>query len=114
METNNFPGFWFNPVQPMRQPEVKRYTVNKSESKWDLNELKERQTKSICGTDLDQYRIVSYQSGNALIKGTHLTWKHFDWVQKLTETKHPIKNEWATTFIAYRNEQLAILITERI
>lgn len=108
-----------NYTTPMREPKVNRYEVNRKDQLWDLNTLVERKPlvveNNLLGEiDLKDYQILSYQSGNALIKGENLKFNHFDTVQPLIVSKHPIKDEWTTTFIAYRNEQSTILITEKI
>lgn len=110
---NNMLGFGFEGFIFTRK--VKRYTVNKNESEWDMNKLIPRKTKVIGeSVNLDEYEIVSYQSGNALLHANKLTWKHFDFVQKVSQSKHPIKNEWAVSFIAFRNGKPTVLIAKKV
>lgn len=91
-----------------------RYQVNKNTAEWDMNKLIPRKTEVVGDKiELDQFEIISYQAGNALLCAKHLTWKHFDFVQKVCDSKHPIKKEWATTFIGFRNGKPTILITKK-
>lgn len=93
---------------------TQHYSVNKAESKWDMNTLVPRKTQSVKDINLDDYRIVQYQLGLSLFCAKHILWKHFDWVDLISESAHPIKKTKAYTFIAYRNSKATILICEKI
>lgn len=115
------PGFpaYENPpgIPPKKEP--KRYKVNKYESVWDMNKLVPRKTvvvwsKKFGEINLDDYEILSYQCGNALLSGKHLTWRHFDAVHPMFESMHPIKKEKTLTLIGYRGDYTTILIAKKL
>jgi len=116
MESN---GVWFNRVQSMREPKVTHHRVNHDEKYFDLKRAKfldklpvlvVNPLINLTQSDLLQYKIVSYNCGNALLEGNKLTWEMFESVYPYMQTKHPITNKWTTTFLANNKGQNSVLI----
>lgn len=87
----------------------------KKEASWDMNKLYPRKTKVI-GSDinLDDFEIVGHLISDTVFKCPELNWSHFDWVQLIQKTNHPIVNRIRFHFIGFRSGQTSILICKQL
>lgn len=96
-----FDGFY---IQPMREPKVKRYTVNQVPI--DMNASRPIAKCIDDKINLLDYKIVEDVIG---LKIDFLDWRDFDWVDMLCSATHPKTKHTVYAFVAYRGEEKSVL-----